>query len=357
MRSCSRRLVLVVAPLVVSLGLAPMAKAVFPGANGKIALVTSDSTADDSYGTVWLVAEGVRPKSLGDGWQASFSPSGRRVAYRGTGPWGICVVHEDGSHRRCRGGFNVGSPRWSPSGRGLAFIRNDFYGNFEGVLVRAADGSRERLVVADPAAEVSWSPSGRLLAFSTWSGDQWAIKTVRSSGADVRELGRGDQPSWSARGWLAFRRDRTLVVNPPGQEERVLLDGLGRRLAAPTDFETGDPWPADYSWSPHGLRLAVASRGRIWVVSADGGERRALTARVGARAPQWSPDGTRIAYVQDRYRFFPSDPDLFVVPARGGPTRHFTRFHLDPDCTDDCDYEGVATIDWQSRHERPRHDG
>jgi WD40 repeat protein len=104
--------------------------------------------------------------------------------------------------------------------------------------------------------ELAWSPDGSLLAYTC---------TVVRGGAQV---------------------GRIYTIRP---------DGTGRRL-----LHTGTPsayWPA---WSPDGGRIVFSTGSRRWghsaiyAVDLDGSNRQ-FVARAGA-APDWSPDGTTIAY-------------------------------------------------------------
>src|SRR5688572_14968661 len=72
------------------------------------------------------------------------------------------------------------------------------------------------------------------------------------------------------------------------------------------------------AWSSDGKRIAVSYLDRIWTMTGDGRQARAVSPDPKAadsqehlieREPAWSPDGTRIAYAADRGNGF----DIFVV--------------------------------------------
>lgn len=75
----------------------------------------------------------------------------------------------------------------------------------------------------------------------------------------------------------------------------------------------------DFAISPDGAQIAYTAGNELVVVRADGGERRIL-ARLSSQdpyrpitaQPAWSPDGQKIAYVQD---------GIWVIPATGGEPR------------------------------------
>jgi gamma-glutamyltranspeptidase len=71
------------------------------------------------------------------------------------------------------------------------------------------------------------------------------------------------------------------------------------------------------AWAPDGRRIAVSYLDRIWTMTPEGRQGKAVTAGDGEvieREPAWSPDGSRLAYAADRGDGF----DIIVVPIRNG---------------------------------------
>lgn len=100
----------------------------------------------------------------------------------------------------------------------------------------------------------------------------------------------------------------------------VRPDGSGRRLVA-----RGGTLPR---YSPDGRRIAFLRSHRLWVARADGGRARRLTPRdwlVGSH--QWSPRGTRLAFVRDFRRAEGSA--LYTVEPDGSGLRRLLKARQD----------------------------
>jgi Tol biopolymer transport system component len=97
------------------------------------------------------------------------------------------------------------------------------------------------------------------------------------------------------------------------------------------------PQIAAPQWSPDGTRIAyVVTKADLthsvydsdlWIIDADGKNDRRLTFANGADfRPRWSPDGTRIAFLSDRG----GRNAIYLLDPRGGEARAHHRAHADP---------------------------
>jgi Tol biopolymer transport system component len=178
---------------------------------------------------------------------------------------------------------------------------------------------RRILVLALPLVLVACGGSGErpsqrngALVFTRGS----LVAVLTPSGA-VRELGPGLNPAWSSDGRrIAYERvDGGLWV--------MDANGANRRRL------TRNPFDEHPSWSPDGRRIvfdgaaadAPVTSHVLWVVDADGSGRRRLgrttTEPGGNLEPAWSPDGGRILYVlEERAGFDPFGNIVFSTILR-----------------------------------------
>jgi hypothetical protein len=305
-----------------------VAEASFPGRNGKIAIATAswfdcgDCDMEPNY--IWTVARGKPAARLFKGWRVAFSPNGRWLA---STPYAIQVTRPDGTARRVLGRGFATSPTWSRRGNAVAYVSGDI-----GIFILRPDGTQKRLIpLTAGATKVAWAPNASELVFGRGS----SVWVVGLDGGAPREIARGFDASWSARGQLAYRRgNRLIVTRTPAGAERLVSTGLTFR-----DEETEAAQPPGYDWSPDGRQIAYQASGGIYAAPAGGGQPRRLAR---GSVPQWSPDGRLVAYVRGRA--------IYTVPARGGKSSRFARFPL-PASNDQTEY-WVADLDWQPL---PRH--
>jgi len=154
---------------------------------------------------------------------------------------------------------------------------------------------------------ISWSPDGTRIAFGTDPYGEPTIEVVSAADGTVRTTIAGLFPAWSPTG------DRIAFSRRTGKDGTGLfvVDATGEGEEAITEGRSTDLLP---SWSPDGRFLAYASDGggrpgqlEIWVVHPDGTEGKRLTEGATEYAsslgigPAWSPDGTKLLYLNKMF--------------------------------------------------------
>jgi TolB protein len=214
-------------------------------------------------------------------------------------------------------------PSWSPDGSKITYrdSRRGINDNDE-IYVMDADGSHQRNLTHSPDNEWSpaWSPDGSLIAY--YSGQ---LYVMRPDGTHARGLTNveGEYPAWSPDGkQIAFMsaQPNARGSNPNYDVAVVNRDGSG--LHRLTYWPEEDGWPA---WSPDGKWIAFNSKHGaegvdfpLWVMKADGSEKRLIVGSRSAGFPVWSPDGKTIMVSGSASRPRGGDRLLVVRPDGSG---------------------------------------
>lgn len=217
----------------------------------------------------------------------------------------LFVVDPDGTERQVGGlqeehaAIGAAQPVWSPDRSMIAFGPPTVGSGLDPQLwVVNADGTDQR-PIATLGEWTEWSPdSTRLLwtdsVFTTDNtGENARIWIGDVASGEVTQLApRGTVTHWLPDGehisFLPPETEPHIVVIPvAGGDPRELITGVG-------------PW-----WSPDGGQLLVEREDDIHIAEADGSGARLLLE--GASAPAWSPDGTRVAFVDV------TDVGVFIV--------------------------------------------
>lgn len=209
------------------------------------------------------------------------------------------------------------APSFSPDGKKLAFCSTRS-GNWD-IYVMDCDGRNVVQVTSGAAQDLypSFSPDGTRIVYSSLSSqsDQWELWVADLEGGQKRMIGYGLFPSWSPSksvDRIAFQRARQRGSRWFSVWTLDLVDGEARRIAEVAS--SGNAAIVHPTWSPDGLRMTFSTivdpqetvNGRpkgqqdVWIMDADGTNRRRLTDGRGSNLMPWWGADNRIYFVSDR---------------------------------------------------------
>jgi TolB protein len=203
-----------------------------------------------------------------------------------------------------------------PGGNGSLVFQRPGAKQVDLFTVAPAGGPVRRLTRTKAWEEkAEWSPDGTQLAFgrSAPSGDPTEIATMNASVGDLRVLtsiGSSSQaPTWSPDGRIAFLslfgapRPGSRDVPPPAELYSTTADGSDRRrLTRDKQIQTDPEWSPDGSTIAYPQWYAVPGQPGVSdiglsLANRDGGNKRALLRHSPHRdiaTQSWSPDGTKL---------------------------------------------------------------
>ncbi|HEY6265628.1 MAG TPA: S9 family peptidase [Candidatus Acidoferrum sp.] len=237
----------------------------------------------------------------------------------------VWLVPMDGSaspRRLSAEGFSSNSPRWSPDGKTLAIIstrnsdpaaepaKSQIY-----LLPMTTGGEAIALTkLKNGAQSFQWSPDGTRIVVVSSSGPSDAIAPADRK-SDVRHYSH-IQYKFNDTGWYDDKRRHLWIITLPGGDAKQITDGQ--------DWNDSDP-----QWSPDGTRIAFVSdrTGKalddsqntdVWVIPAAGGPLTKISDHAfDDDSPRWSPDGKQILFAgqpDSRHQF----PKLYLANSGGG---------------------------------------
>jgi hypothetical protein len=232
----------------------------------------------------------------------------REIAFLTEGTDDRSEVHTilpDGSDERLVSiaGEYAGQFAWSADGNRLAvtYLQHNGVG-ITGLYLSNADGSNP-LRVYEAVYAPRWSPDGSRIAFSRCVStiNECDVYTINATGSGARALttqsGSEQSPQWSPDG----RRIAYARIEPAGATLWVMDDDGNHQEQLPMPVNTYNP-----RWSPDGKTIAVDNGAGVWLVNADGAHPRPLTANCATDGtcagtasytmPDWSFDAQKIAY-------------------------------------------------------------
>lgn len=214
-------------------------------------------------------------------------------------------------------------------------VLHEVDGQLDVWILDGADG-RLLLNVSDDPSSVQTSPPGWTLGGSAilWAqGDSEPSRRIWGAGAGdepIPFLGGLDVDSvGSAAPNPVDLLQIAVIAAPDGGEFDVFLydveaDVLTNLTADNSDRDTTP------NWSPDGTKIAYRARhdgnSDVWVMDADGSNKIRLTTDPGFDGdPRWSPDGTQLLFTTDRT----GDYEIFIMDADGSNQRNLTNHPAD----------------------------
>ena len=210
------------------------------------------------------------------------------------------------------------NPRWSPDGRVIAFlsarpvpVESAADAPKPQIWLLSFDGGEGRRLTNLPngVTNFEWSPDGKRLVVVGRTGPSDAAK----SPSDVRHYKHANY-KFNDTGWFDDRRSHLWIVEAAA--------GAAKQITSGDDWNDTDP-----QWSPDGTKIAFVSdrtgkefdEGRnkdIWVIDAAGGPLKKMSvSEEPDSSPRWSPDGKTIAFLSPPERR--AHPKIWLASAQG----------------------------------------
>ena len=239
--------------------------------------------------------------------QLSWTPDGKRLVYAAFSAAGVLALYElDVGAVASRAldvaadCWDLGSPAVSPDGGQIAFVCTSSYGVYT-INTVALNGGAVRMltrVMGFPKG-LTWSLDDSHVIFANDAGDGGGLWQVSLDGK-VTRLPLGEEASMPTvepkRGRIAYARGRERIDIWRIDLHSTAPEREARRLISSTRVQMNP------QFSPDGSRIAFQSTrsgsAEVWIAEADGANPTRITSFEGplAGAPTWCRDGRRIAF-------------------------------------------------------------
>lgn len=260
----------------------------------------------------------------------SFSPDGKSLAHAeldlSNGDAGIFTINlETGEKTRLTAPDAPvvdHTPRFSPDGKFLAFIRH-FSSFRREIFMMPASGGEPKQITSDEVRiyGLAWNADSRSLFFTSFRKISqlglWKMPAIAGGKAELIPTGS--------------KTLQDLTVSPDGKivafveenaEENIWEIAPGKPPKALIRSPHADHSP---QFSPDGAEIVFASERtgnyEIWISDADGKNQRQMTDENGsAGSPRFSPDGKFVLFDAQ----IAGGSDIYIIPSSGGAARRLT---------------------------------
>ena len=216
--------------------------------------------------------------------------------------------------------------------RKLAFVYGGGTGSSD-IAVINEDGTGQQRLTLNGIDDIqpTWSPDGSQIAFASNRGGAFNIFRMNPNGSGQVPITNSSQSSSLDPDWSPDAQKIVFTSNRAGTGRNEIwvmgADGSNPQRLTENKLLVSTPSQTIYSndmepeWSPDGTKIAFASNREgianfeIYVMNADGGDPVRITNLAqDDTAPAWSADGTRIAFTSRRDNGY---PQVYVMNADG----------------------------------------
>jgi Tol biopolymer transport system component len=215
-------------------------------------------------------------------------------------------------------------PAFSPDGSTVAFVRSNAGGMVNDLYVAPLTGGEAKRLTFDHRnilGSLAWTPDGKEILFSSSSSGFFRLWRISASGGGSPQPVVGGSvkafnPTVSIKGnQLAYQQ-----VEFQNDIWRLNLKGRTLREGAPVLVVGTKAVNMRPQFSPDGTKIAFESFQsgyfEIWVCDSDGSNCGSLTSLRGvAGAPRWSPDGRHVAFEYRPQAY----SQVYIAEVGGGP--------------------------------------
>ena len=291
--------------------------------------------SDSKYGLLFIPRLGGTPRTMTYFPIVAFSPDGSqyagtfndwkaiRIVERTTGDTKNISLEKDSSF--------LSDLDWSPNGHQLLFRTRDNEKNT--IWTINIDGSNPQRALEDNRGIMSprWSPEGDSIFYirgGHLGAELWSVQISPDTGLPAKppSLVLSDHHG----PFFSLSRDGKKLAFPKVQTyiNFWILDLASSEDSTPKDIQsltTGTSLNTAPSISPDGtqivFRRAVGGQEDLYVMPIEGGTPTQITlTKSGIRSPAWSPDGQQIAYLS----YESGEPKVWKVSAQGGKSFQFS---------------------------------